>query len=103
MPNRKRTVRARGADSRHKPLSAQPAVTVMAGRARLMEEIARLRHEREGPAEFLDKARTLLTTHWGRATWLGREGLLKTATWLIEVERLHGPLVSPGPFAAPRP
>ena len=59
-----------------------------------MDEIARLRSARDAPAEFLDKARALLTRHWGKATWSAREDLLKTAGWLVEVERLHGSATS---------
>jgi hypothetical protein len=59
-----------------------------------MEEIARLRSDRDRPADFLDKARSLLTRHWGKASWSAREGLLKSAGWLLEVERLHGSATS---------
>ena len=54
-----------------------------------MDEIASLHGARDAPADFLDKARALLTRHWGKATWSARERLLTTATWLIEVDRLH--------------
>jgi hypothetical protein len=52
-----------------------------------MDEIARLRSACAAPAEFLDKARALLTRHWGKATWSARERLLTTASWLVEIER----------------
>ena len=75
------TSRARRAEDRRAAITQR--------RSCLMDEIARLASARDAPAEFLDKARALLTRHWGKATWSARERLLTTAAWLIEVDRLH--------------
>jgi len=55
-------------------------------RERKMTEIIELRAG-IGPGTFTDKAETLLTRFWSKATWRSREGILRTADWLLRMER----------------
>jgi hypothetical protein len=41
------------------------------------------------PGGFIDKAQTLLTFGWSRATWHSRESILCTVDWLLNMERVH--------------
>lgn len=40
---------------------------------------------------LVDKAQSLLTAHWGQATWETRGAILKSVDWLLRVA-LHHPL-----------
>lgn len=42
---------------------------------------------------LLDKAGSLLTAHWGHATWASRDTILKTVDWLLRVA-INNPLPS---------
>jgi hypothetical protein len=57
-------------------------------RERLMDELLRLR--RDGDSKLIETALQLLTRSWAAASWHAREGLLKTAEWLIRLEKRHG-------------
>lgn len=77
--------------ARFQPVSAkQPsrrrAEAIMARRKELVAEVTRLRNE-ENNATFADKAMQLLTRWWASTGWNAREELLKSADWLIRVER----------------
>jgi hypothetical protein len=45
----------------------------------------------QGPNAFLDKAHSLLTTHWAHATWSSRATILKSVDWLLQVGINHAP------------
>jgi hypothetical protein len=76
-------VRAAGRTSRQKINS------ILTRRQGLVAELALLRqHGTE--SKFIDNAQQLLTRWWSAATWDAREELLKSADWLIRLERRHG-------------
>jgi hypothetical protein len=54
----------------------------MIGTARLFDR---------GPNAFLDKAHSLLTTHWAHATWASRATILKSVDWLLQAGIRHAP------------
>jgi hypothetical protein len=58
---------------------------ILARRRRLVQELALLRQH--GDSRFLDNAQQLLTRWWSGASWSAREELLKSAEWLIRLER----------------
>jgi hypothetical protein len=60
--------------------------------------IARAREFDAAPNALLDKATSLLTAHWGRASWASRVAILKTVDWLLQVAIHH-----PAPAAKTRP
>ena len=59
---------------------------ILARRERLVAEVALLRRRGE-PSKFIDNAEQLLTRWWSAASWNGREELLKTADWLVHIEK----------------
>jgi len=56
-------------------------------RERQMTEIGSLRCPDHMPGSFVDKAETLLTSGWSKATWHSRENILRTVDWLLHMER----------------
>ena len=59
-------------------------------RGRLMLEISAL--ERSGRAsQFIANAEELLTRWWGTASWNARHELLKSATWMLQLESNRPP------------
>lgn len=56
-------------------------------RDRLMAEIGLLTKTRVGADSFVRKALTLLTVGWGKASWRARADLLRSADWLLNMER----------------
>ena len=54
-----------------------------------MNEIVSLRRQPSPPGGFLDKAQTLLTRDWSKATWRSRESILRTVDWLLRMEQQH--------------
>jgi hypothetical protein len=50
-------------------------------------EIESLRRGGLAPETFVDKAQTLLTQRWSKATWRSREQLLRAVDWLLRMER----------------
>jgi hypothetical protein len=61
-----------------------------------MATIARARSLGEQGNALLDKAQSLLTAHWGVATWDSRAAILKTVEWLLGAA-LHNPQPTPKP------
>lgn len=59
---------------------------IIARREALMAEAAGLREPRV-PSSFTAKIEQLLTRWWSPASWQAREDLLKTAEWLISLEK----------------
>ena len=59
---------------------------ILARRDRLVAEVALLRRRGE-PSKFIDNAEQLLTRWWSRASWNAREELLKSADWLVRLEK----------------
>jgi len=53
-----------------------------------LSEIESLRCSGVAPKSFVDKAQTLLTHRWSKATWRSRERLLRTVDWLLRMERM---------------
>ena len=58
-------------------------------RERLMAEISLLTKTHVGADSFVRKALTLLTVGWGRASWRARADLLRSADWLLNMERMR--------------
>src|SRR5215468_3763315 len=52
-----------------------------------LSEIESLRRAGLAPEAFVDKAQTLLTQRWSKATWRSREQLLRAVDWLLRMER----------------
>jgi len=61
----------------------------MLQRERLVADIAQLR-ERGATSRFINNAQQLLTRWWSTATWTAREELLKSAEWLVRLEKGRG-------------
>ena len=79
---------ARKAASRLGPESYAARAQAIAGeREKQMRDIAGLRAGSSTSIGFADKAQTLLTRDWVKATWRSREGILRTVDWLLRVER----------------
>ena len=63
---------------------------LIAQRGRLMLEIAAL--QRSGRAsQFITNAEELLTRWWGTANWNARQELLKSASWMLQLEGNRSP------------
>jgi hypothetical protein len=62
---------------------------ILAKRAQLIEEL-RLLRDRGESSKFVDNAQQLLTRWWARASWSAREELLKSAEWLLRLEKNRG-------------
>jgi hypothetical protein len=52
-----------------------------------LSEIESLRRDGLASESFVDKAQTLLTQRWSKATWRSREQLLRAVDWLLRMER----------------
>lgn len=72
------------ADARRKTAAIETA------RNRLFAELSELRKRPGNPAKPIETAQVLLTRWWGRANWKSRERLIRTAEWLIRLERNRG-------------
>jgi hypothetical protein len=72
------------------PEAVQPpkrqAAAVLARRTALMHEIATLQAAGQN-SRFIANAEQLLTRWWAAANWKSRGELLKTADWLLRVDR----------------
>lgn len=69
--------------------SRQKIDGILRRREKLIAELTLLRQQRSA-SKFVDNARQLLTRWWSRTSWDAREELLKTADWLIRLEKRHG-------------
>ena len=58
-------------------------------RERSMNEIVCLRRQGLVSGVFIGKAQRLLTQSWSKATWRGRESILRTVDWLLRMEQTH--------------
>ena len=87
MPTRKVSASA-ATDAHRAPRRTARAreAGILARRDRLVAEVALLRRRGE-PSKFIDNAEQLLTRWWSRASWNAREELLKSADWLVRLER----------------
>jgi hypothetical protein len=74
--------------ARPRPLR-QKVNSILTYRERLIAEVAVLRGCGEA-SRFVDNAQQLLTRWWATANWNAREELLKTAAWLIQLEKCRG-------------
>src|SRR5215813_13638180 len=82
-PRKARLVASRGT-GRPKLNYAARVSWIASQRESRLSEIKSLRG---GLAEaFVDKAQTLLTREWSKATWRSRERLLHTVDWLLHME-----------------
>jgi hypothetical protein len=77
-----------------RPRSGEPKLNyaarvsaIASQRGSRLSEIESLRRDGLAPASFVDKAQTLLTQEWSKATWRSREQLLRTVDWLLRMER----------------
>jgi hypothetical protein len=87
VPARKATVSAaRGGDRAHQRSSRQKIDNILRQRQRLVAEMRQLR-DRGQASKFIDNAQVLLTRLWSPASWDARDELLKSADWLIRLER----------------
>lgn len=64
-------------------------VSLLTQRDEHITEIEMMRSRQKKASPFIKKARTLLTRYWARADWQGREEILRTARWLLNVARLE--------------
>jgi hypothetical protein len=60
---------------------------IMARREELLADIARLRARGE-TSRFVENAQRLLTLWWSRASWSGREQILRSAGWLTRLAKV---------------
>jgi hypothetical protein len=58
-------------------------------REQRMAEINALLRQRVVAGSFVDKAQTLLTNSWSKATWRSRASILRTVDWLLHLEQAH--------------
>jgi hypothetical protein len=81
--------RRRPPPARKAPEDPQPPkrriAAVVAQRRQLMQEIAKL-HSLGCDSHFVTNAEELLTRWWGTANWTARQELLKSASWMLELE-----------------
>lgn len=94
MPGRKKA-----AARRHAAICPE---TIDLARQSYVAAIARARAFDAAPNALLDNATSLLTVHWGHASWASRATILKTVDWLLQVAINH-PAPSPMSNAAQRP
>jgi hypothetical protein len=87
VPARKVTVSAaRCADRARQRSSRQKIDNILRQRERLIAEMMQL-CDRGQASKFIDNAQVLLSRLWSRASWDARDELLKSADWLIRLER----------------
>jgi hypothetical protein len=65
------------------------ANAILTERDRHLATIDGLRRRNGAPNAFAAKALTLLTRGWGLANWTTRADLLRTAAWLLQLQRLQ--------------
>lgn len=69
------------APSRHRNIKS-----IVLERDRLITEVLALR-EQGADSKFVTNTQQLLTRWWSKAGWTAREELLKSAEWLLQIER----------------
>jgi hypothetical protein len=89
LPGKRSKTRARLTGARAQASYSQRANAILAERDRHLAVIDRLRHGNGSLRAFAAKAHTLLTRGWAPADWRTRADLLKTAAWLLHLERLR--------------
>jgi len=72
-----------------RPSSRQRAASILVERDRLVAEIDELR-KRGSLSRFIHNAEQLLTQWWSSSSWKAREDLLRSAHWMIRLERRAG-------------
>jgi len=77
-PRRRGTARQRS--------SRQKIDNILRERERLVAEMMQLRDQGQA-SKFIGNAQVLLTRLWSPASWDARDELLKSADWLIRLER----------------
>jgi hypothetical protein len=83
-----------GARGVARPMSRQKINSILSRREGLVAELAVLRRQ-GSESRFLENAQQLLTRWWSGASWDAREELLKSADWLIRLEKSHGAQAEP--------
>ncbi|MFL5003102.1 MAG: hypothetical protein ACJ8DY_22205 [Xanthobacteraceae bacterium] len=78
-----------GAHRAGRQTSRQKINSILSRRERLVGELALLR-QHGAASKFIDNAQQLLTRWWSGTTWDAREELLKSADWLLRLEKRHG-------------
>jgi hypothetical protein len=56
-------------------------------RERLLTEITILSEQESSQVVIAHKARVLLSTVWFKATWAGKQDILRAVDWLLRLER----------------
>ena len=56
-------------------------------RERLLTEIKILSEQEQSQIVIAHKARVLLSTAWFKATWAGKQDILRAVDWLLRLER----------------
>jgi hypothetical protein len=56
-------------------------------RERLLTEITILSEQEQSQVIIAHKARVLLSTAWFKATWAGKQDILRAVDWLLRLER----------------
>jgi len=84
---------------KHPPRTPTDQGRIDKERARLFEQLMRLRQIQGTSTPVLETARLLLTKQWMKADWRERARLIKAAEWMLSVE-LRG---TRSPTAPPRP
>jgi hypothetical protein len=88
--NKKSCTRARRSAFDEQPGShSRRAIAILTERDRHLATIAGLRRRHGASNAFASKALTLLTRGWGLANWTTRADLLRTAAWLLQLQRLQ--------------
>ena len=94
MANRRLAATATGCGRANAIRHSQHVVSLLSLRDDLMTDIdQRLRAKTTSP--LVKKATALLTRFWARANWQGREEIIRTAKWLLNVAREHPATASP--------
>ena len=69
--------------------SRQKVENILTERELLLAELTAL-SGRGAASRFLDNAKDLLTRSWSANSWTAREKLLRSASWLIQLEQRRG-------------
>lgn len=79
---------ARGPVRQVRALPQRKIDSILTQRERLVAELNDL-HKNGHCSKFTENAQQLITRWWCTVNWNGREQLLKTARWQLDLERRH--------------
>ena len=86
MPARRFKISAPAVRRTEPAYSRRKIDLILSERERIVSELLRLR-EQQGSSKLIENAQQLLTRWWASASWKAREELLKSANWLLRVEK----------------